>query len=382
MAFVRKSELVTGIFVLVGLLVGGALAIIPFNNFFSDSGKVQFVAYFDDVKLLQPKAQVAINGQPVGIVQSLEVVELDGAIPKESRIRVVFDVEDDVAKMLTKGTKTKIDSESMLGAKFVKILPDLTGVPLPKEGDLVLVETMPYADMFTTFDSLSEGIKPVFAGLQDTLSRLNNQILEPTKTQKIWDTVDSAKAMIDNLDARLAILTSQLTDADGLVPTAKLAIDDARSLLAKLESEIEILRKEAVATMGDARKALDNVDGGISELRESTLPKLDELLDETKTTVKGTGDKAQDTLRNVDGTLAKADTTLESATGLLTNPDLEATLWELRRTMQEMRLLVLTLKADPSQVIWGGSGEIHEAAPAATDKTASAISGRPGRYDD
>ena len=97
MAFVRKSELVTGIFVLVGLLVGGALAIIPFNNFFSDSGKVQFVAYFDDVKLLQPKAQVAINGQPVGIVQSLEVVELDGAIPKESRIRVVFDVEDDVA---------------------------------------------------------------------------------------------------------------------------------------------------------------------------------------------------------------------------------------------------------------------------------------------
>ena len=284
MAFVRKSELVTGIFVLVGLLVGGALAIIPFNNFFSDSGKVQFVAYFDDVKLLQPKAQVAINGQPVGIVQSLEVVELDGAIPKESRIRVVFDVEDDVAKMLTKGTKTKIDSESMLGAKFVKILPDLTGVPLPKEGDLVLVETMPYADMFTTFDSLSEGIKPVFAGLQDTLSRLNNQILEPTKTQKIWDTVDSAKAMIDNLDARLAILTSQLTDADGLVPTAKLAIDDARSLLAKLESEIEILRKEAVATMGDARKALDNVDGGISELRESTLPKLDELLDDpTKT---------------------------------------------------------------------------------------------------
>ena len=70
-----------------------------------------------------------------------------------------------------------------------------------------------------------------------------------------------------------------------------------------------------------------------------------------------------------------------SADDLLNAKELYATLYEARRLMQEMQLLVISLRADPSQIVWGGPGADEEAEKA-KDKTSQRNGGRGAPYED
>ena len=124
-----------------------------------------YSAYFADAAGLQPDAPVQVAGLRVGQVAS---ISLDGP-----RVLVSFDVDDDVR--LGDRTEAAIKTKTVLGAKYVEIVPRGQGTqsgPIPLERT-----TSPYqltdvlGDLATTINGLDTGeLSASLATLAETFS--------------------------------------------------------------------------------------------------------------------------------------------------------------------------------------------------------------------
>ena len=80
--------------------------------------------------------------------------------------------------------------------------------------------------------------------------------------------------------------------------------------------------------------------------------------------------------------IVKAKDSLVKVDGLVTNEDLVGALYELRLTLQETKLLMNSLRSDPSQIIFGGPGDSILLRPREQkDETGERAAGRAKPYD-
>jgi len=125
------TELRVGLFVLVGLIVL-ALGVFYVTGGGTWVAKVRYRAYLPEVGQLQDGAPVTLDGLPIGNVESM------GLTPhppdKAHNITLVIRINKKYADQIRTDSTASLETEGLLGNRYVDITRGVTGSIIPKDG--------------------------------------------------------------------------------------------------------------------------------------------------------------------------------------------------------------------------------------------------------
>src|SRR5450755_2630637 len=131
------TDLRVGLFVLVGLSVLGAgIFYVTGPEFLGP--KYRLNTYLQDVSGLANGATVSVDGVAVGNVESIQFVERTPGQPvdKTHNIQVVLRVGKRYQDFILSDSTAGLETEGLLGNKFISVTRGLTGRPL-KQGETI-----------------------------------------------------------------------------------------------------------------------------------------------------------------------------------------------------------------------------------------------------
>ena len=374
----------------VGLFVLGAIGVLFYFSILtrgSDVGEtVSVVAYFDDVQLLEKKSPVTVGGVLVGYVEDVRPEE---AGPETFRVTVEFGMRKDVAARLKQGTTASIEAQSFLGGKFLKIAPVFDGADLETDGKgRPIVGTLPGGGPFAAVvNDVMGRLDPVLIQAQQLLVRLNDVVLTKENTDSLFTLVNSTRGTMDELKTTLADVKQRFMREGGTADKVDALLKRADDTLVDLDAKMSPLFEKASGTLTNLDKTLARADktlgkaGDLVETTKTTVtrldgdlrPRMNRLLEQSTTTM----EKVQ---RRIDPTFDNLDGTLVTAQDLMSDQDLRGAFYEMRLTLQELRLLARSLRANPSQLIFGGPGDTEGKIVEPSDEKGRRLSGRARRY--
>ena len=225
-----------------------------------------YSAYFADAAGLQPDAPVQVAGLRVGQVAS---ISLDGP-----RVLVSFDVDDDVR--LGDRTEAAIKTKTVLGAKYVEIVPRGQGTqsgPIPLERT-----TSPYqltdvlGDLATTINGLdTDELSASLATLAETFSDT------PPELRLAVDGVARFADTLNERDEQLRSLLDNVGTVSGVLAERS---DQIVQLVADTNALLEQLRRQSTSLdqiSGNISAVARQLKGFIAESRPAFKPALDKL---------------------------------------------------------------------------------------------------------
>lgn len=273
---------------LVALAVMGwmSLEVGALQGFHDD---IHITARFDDASGLTKGTAVKVAGVEVGRVTAL-AVDYDQAV-----------VSMDIAKSanLRKDVVAQVRARSVLGEKYVALLPQSRNAPPLEDGDRIthtlghteidelvnemgpLVGSVDPDALRTALSSLSDALREnpdvarqmlddaqtILHNGAEASKQLSELVTETRQTladvrevaRRAGSTIDRADQVIDRLDAATADLPQTLEETRGLIEDTRAGVADARQVLGDLQG-----------STGDLKKALSN----LSEIDTLTLRKL------------------------------------------------------------------------------------------------------------
>lgn len=276
--------------VIVGAFTAAAIGVFAFLvvslGDVSLRSKIRGSALFDDVTGLVPGARVMVAGVPVGQVRELEV---EGG---RARVRFVLYAGHGV----TQGATAAVRSRSLLGEKYLAVLPaaapgppigepfELPAEPVPPSIDDVLARVGPAIERIP-FDALASDLEQVDRFLKETLPKLDRLVEQADLSQ----VTAAARSLREILDAERPAIHETLAATRDLAkaygPGAARNAEELRLLLANLRRSSEILAKlDEGAVTADAervRAALDRLPATLDRLDAAlaVLVKLEPLVD-------------------------------------------------------------------------------------------------------
>lgn len=247
----------------VGALLLGAL---NFNKLPFIHGAKDYSAYFADAAGLQPDAPVQVAGLRVGQVSS---ISLDGP-----RVLVKFHVDNDVR--LGDRTEAAIKTKTVLGAKFVEVVPrgqgELSGpVPLDRTSSPYQLTDV-LGDLATTINGLDT------AELSASLATLAETFSDTPPELRL--AVQGVSRFADTINQRDEQLRSLLTDVGKVSGVLAERSDQIVSLVADTNALLSQLRQQSSSLdqiAGNISAVSQQIDGFIAENRSSFKPALDKL---------------------------------------------------------------------------------------------------------
>ena len=256
---------------IVGAVGAGSVAVVLLGALNFDQlpvlhGATDYSAYFADAAGLQPDAPVQVAGLRVGQVGS---ISLDGP-----RVLVTFDVDDDVR--LGDRTEAAIKTKTVLGAKYVEIVPRGQGAqsgPIPLERT-----TSPYqltdvlGDLATTINGLdTDELSTSLATLAETFSDT------PPQLRLAVDGVARFADTLNERDEQLRSLLDNVSTVSGVLAERS---DQIVQLVADTNALLEQLRRQSTSLdqiSGNISAVARQLKGFIAESRPAFKPALDKL---------------------------------------------------------------------------------------------------------
>ena len=293
----------------VGCLLFGALVVLGWMSLqvgalASFGDRVEVEAAFADANGLSVGAVVAIAGVEIGTVSALRV-DHDLAVASLS-LNPSAGVRSDALAM--------VRARSVLGEKYVEIVPRSRDAALAVDGDTLKVEAQQ-----VEIDELVNALGPLVGAI------------DPATVQRV--AAELAKALEDDP----ARLSRMLQNTDRLIQNSA----DASDELPQLVREGRAAVREGRAVLGDARGTLAVLEARAAEL-EGTITLANSTLADAKAAVEplpalvSDGGKAVQEARDA---IARLDGTLETASGVVDNFS-EFDRYELRRLLREEGILV------------------------------------------
>jgi len=287
----RRNEILLGLFF---LLVLGLLAYM-FHAIGGSGGpgRVRVVAVFDNASGLVPNNAVMVAGVPVGTVEHIEV-DFDKA-------RATLSLEPNAG--LRNDVQARIRAKSLLGEKYVEIVPASHDAPLLKDGDVLTKTDSPMEidqvfgalrPFFEKLDPMAPKIDALLAELDTLLGQLNEvghnkrEVLE-----RILDRTDAllgeANTLLNSNEERigrtLASLEKLSASGEKRLPAL---LDRAESALSRVEEVAKAVPVETMKKIPDSYAKLDRILDHLEPLAErmersgtrveQVLTKLDVLL--------------------------------------------------------------------------------------------------------
>ncbi|HEX9082087.1 MAG TPA: MlaD family protein [Holophagaceae bacterium] len=302
----EKQDVRLGLFVLVAL--GLFLGLLVFKNARAVVQKTYPLRVrLDSMEGLAPGSEVDLKGYPIGSVDQIEMRQ-EGV---EYHFLATLSIRADIR--LWKGTRALVASKG-LGSGFLDLqLPD------PAERKVVLAP----GDQIPGDQGVSiGGVLDKADRLLDTLNGSVEELRDRIRTHGLGDVLDhpSVKQALQALNTTLQEFQALAKEGRGLVGHADRSMGEADKAIADLDASLAVTR-------------------GLLETRK---PELDRIV------------------VSLASTLQQADALL-SQFRAEDQPELEASLKTLRRSLDSVEELLQILKQKPSRVVWGTPSEAERA---------------------
>jgi phospholipid/cholesterol/gamma-HCH transport system substrate-binding protein len=315
----RQARFLTGLFVIVGVLIGVVAVVWLGASKYFEKGKM-YVTYFDEsVQGLQVDSEVKYRGVGVGNVKSI------GVAPDQKLVEVVIKIalEGDVEHSIV----TQLRAAGITGIVFVELdqrHPDDQAFLPPKEMKALypVIPSKPsqMKQMFTVIDQLMDRI------VQVDLKGISDQVKATSRAMETFVSGPAMNRILTNLDSATVSLGSGLRRIDGILA----------------EGRVQGILDEARQGLGEARQGLGDARQGIAETRELVAAAKEEIAN-LKTT-----QLAEKADRFVEG--------LDRRTKRIAY-DIESTTDDFRQAVEHLRALLERLQRNPSDLIFSTPGE-------------------------
>jgi phospholipid/cholesterol/gamma-HCH transport system substrate-binding protein len=213
---------------------------------------------FQDATGIKLHSIVRYAGKPAGSVTDLRYLsneERQKAANPRNAVRVTVQLEDEVPPLLA-NISARLDAETLLGEKFIALVPGEPGAPLLAEGAVI------QGGEVSSIDAVARSAQTAIANVNEILTKLNidypvlvprlaglldkgNSILGQGSNlvENVDRTVINANEAVTRLRADFADLVPQITallkQAQGIATNADVAIQHVNALVEKLETVVQ-----------------------------------------------------------------------------------------------------------------------------------------------
>ncbi len=328
----RQARFLTGLFVIVGVLIGVVAIVWLGASKYFEKGSV-YVTYFDEsVQGLQVDSEVKYRGVGVGNVKSI------GVAPDQKLVEVVIKIalEGDVEHSIV----TQLRAAGITGIVFVELdrrQPDERVFLPPKEMKTV----------YTVIPSKPSQTKQIVSGIDQVMERItqidlkgiSDQVKTTSRAMETFVAGPEMKNILKNLDSTTASLDRSLRRIDQII-----ADGGIQGILEETRRGLEEARRgvgEARQGVGETRQGLGEIRQGIAETRELVAAVKTEIVNIKAGELAGKAD------RFVDG--------LDRRTRKMAS-DIESTTDDIRQAVEHLRALLDRLQQNPSDLIYSKPG--------------------------
>jgi paraquat-inducible protein B len=265
----KANPTILGLFIVLGLaLAVGAVLLFSTGRLFSRQYK--FILYFDSaVKGLSAGAPVKLRGVKVGSV--VEVLIHRNQATNDYALPVIIQIDEKmlqaksdkqfrlgnkrwVNQMVTQGLRGKLDAESLVtGVLYIDLEMEPNGRPphYHQHGQEFIEIPTEKADIQELLSNLAQvDVKGISEKLNDLLSRLDSSLGE-LNVKQISKGLTNLLASIDRVVGS-PDLTNSLSEL-------KNTLTDARSLVKRVDGQVEPLAQGITNTLAKAQSALDEL---------------------------------------------------------------------------------------------------------------------------
>jgi phospholipid/cholesterol/gamma-HCH transport system substrate-binding protein len=271
----RRLHFLVGLFVTIGVLLGAAAVIWLGASKYFQKG-LMYATYFDEsVQGLQADSIVKFRGVDIGTVRKI------GVAPDQRLVEVVMKL--DVKDFNVSGVVAKLTMAGITGIVYVEL-------DRKKPGEPSLTPTA-FRPPYPVIPSAPSDIKQIESAINEVMKRisavdftaLSNQIMRAAGSIDSLVNSKETRRIVVNADAassRLAAAAEKIDNflaggsAEGVVASAREAVDEARSVIAQVRAEVKR------ANVGETTARVDRLVEGASGRVESALAEV-ELTAET-----------------------------------------------------------------------------------------------------
>jgi phospholipid/cholesterol/gamma-HCH transport system substrate-binding protein len=249
-----KHEITLGVFffLVIGLLVFMFHAIGGQGS----SGRITISARFDSAMGLVPDNFVMVAGVPIGAVTDIRV-EADKAL-------VTMAIDENAG--LRADAIARIRAKSLLGEKFVELMPRSDQSPLLKQGD-VLGQTLSGVeidDILITLRPVFERLEPMAPEIESILKELDDLLKQLNETGHAKK--ETLASIIDRTDELLAVSNRILVENEKKV---KRTVDN-------LDKVVAITSNRAPGILDRAERTLDKLETVVDAVPLDTMRRIPE----------------------------------------------------------------------------------------------------------
>ncbi|NJL26641.1 MAG: hypothetical protein HC897_01575 [Thermoanaerobaculia bacterium] len=361
----RRSEIVSGIFIVVALVIFGLFAFkvgrFDLMGLFRPQALV-CRSDFLDVESLRVGAEVKVGGRTVGQVTALNLVDrlwTDKRSSSEPLHRlvneVVYELRDPSLRIDPASAEVSIAQDSPLAPHFLALDPgrwtaDRVPPPIFSAGLAADLE-LPAREAIG-FDDLLEIAGPALTELLEILQTLNRQVLTPQN-------METVSALVDDLGHAAA---------------------GGRQVVEKVDRDL--LSPEKIAAID---RMVTNLDGALSDGRQVAArldrlldPEQDPRLDTTLTQVAELTEKLNRDLEAIQANLTRVLKTTDRTVSS-TSAELSEALRRLQRALWQGEMALRKIRANPAVLLFGDNETDLEARDG--DLTEIRLEGRAPPYE-
>ncbi len=337
----KDNTLITGVLILIAAAVVVAISYSAQNGL-PWKGTYDIEVAVPDAGKVSKNAEVRIGGARVGQVVEIRAVPREGDTPPHAVLEAKLD--GDVGP-LPVDTTAEVRLGSVLGGKYIELVPGRSSKTVPEKGRLALANASTTVDMdeaFRIFDP--EGR----AALRNVIRQLGDGVAG--RGESLNQTASTLADTLPPLNRVLATFAAPGTDLRGFIRGAAAAT----SALARESSHLEPFVRHASVTFGALDAAGDSLGATIEELpptadaATSALGTLQPVLDDVAAISRDLGPAAT-TLRP---TAQRLHSTMRTA--IRVDPKMGTIAPPLGRTLRSIDELVAEPAASNSLRLLGG----------------------------
>lgn len=268
------TEVKLGLFVIIAVILLGYMTFRIGEFTFGREKGYLIYGVFDSVAGLEIKGPVKMAGVSVGSVESISLAD--------SRAKVAMRINPGIK--IKKGVVAAIKSESLLGEKYLELLPG-KGEGYLSEGD-VIEKTISVADLdnlITQLQSVAEDIKSVSGffketfGAEETKSSINEIISNLERlTESLYQLVENNSEAIEKVVKDLSELTGEIKDI------AKENRGTLKNIMANMEEasgDLKVIAKENREPLKDTMANLQELTSDLKAKAPGVISKIDRIVD-------------------------------------------------------------------------------------------------------
>jgi phospholipid/cholesterol/gamma-HCH transport system substrate-binding protein len=337
---VKSTELRSGIFVVLAMVV---LTILIFSvgNFRARlQSAVRYTTYVSDVKFLKTHDAVTFGGYKVGEIKSIEVApDLHGML------KITVDADPEIP--VKEDSVITVKQDGILGPKYLEISPGSVSSKRAPPGSTL------HGVVPTAFVELGPSFEGPLLRLDKLLENLNLILGDDAFRKNVSGLLVETRTLLANLNDQVSKL-GEVVARTG---------DKSGKVLDEVQDTIKSAKEPLTRTLKDS----DELVMHLTKDADVMTDKIARALDDLTAKLTKTSDALDQLLRDSDGVIVQ------------NNANLYETLRGMRDTTHHLELAAKRIRANPSILLFG-TPETPEDLKRA-DETELRLKGRARRYD-